>query len=101
VTYKDYLFLPNKLKVGSIVFANLESSWLIPSFGARVIAVDHPVAFVNDLQTRQQDIVTFFDSKTSLPIRTELLKKYGAQYLLLNKKLDADWVKIDQQFSNV
>jgi hypothetical protein len=30
-----------------------------------------------------------------------LLKKYGAQYLLLNKKLDADWVKIDQQFSNV
>ena len=101
VTYKDYLFLPSKLEAGSIVFANLESSWLIPSFGARVIAVDHPVAFVNDLQTRQQDIVTFFDSKTSLQIRTELLKKYGAQYLLLNKKLDADWVKIDQQFSNV
>jgi len=101
VTYKDYLFLPSNIKVESIVFANLESSWIIPSFGARVIAVDHPVAFVNDLQTRQQDIVTFFDSKTSLPIRTELLKKYGAQYLLLNKKLDADWVKMDQQFSNV
>ena len=101
VAYKDYLFLPSKLKVGSIVFANLESSWLIPSFGARVIAVNHPVAFVNDLETRQQDIGTFFDSKTSLHVRTELLKKYGAQYLLLNKKLDADWVKIDQQFSNV
>jgi hypothetical protein len=101
VTYKDYLFLPSKLKVGSIVFANLESSWLIPSFGARVIAVNHPVAFVNDLEARQQDIGTFFDPKTSLHVRTELLKKYGAQYLLLNKKLDTDWVKIDQQFSNV
>lgn len=101
VTYKDYLFLPSKLDAGSVVFANIESNWLIPSFGARVIAVNNPVAFVSDLKARQQDLVTFFDPKTSLQIRDELLKKYDAQYILLNKKLDADWVKIKQQFSKV
>ena len=99
VTYKDYLFLPSKLEAGSVVFANIESNWLIPSFGARVISVNNPVAFVSDLKARQQDSATFFDPKTSLQIRGELLKKYDAQYVLLNKKLDADWVKIKQQFS--
>ena len=99
ITYKEYLFLRNHIDSGSVVFANIEASWLAPSFGAKVVAVDHTVAFITDLENRQQDVITFFRQQTELQERKALLKKYKAVYLLIDKKLDTDWVKIDQQFS--
>ena len=99
-TYKEYLFLSDKVEPGAIVFGNIEVSWLLPSFGPKVIAVDHSLAFVDDFHQRQQDVFTFFRPNTSLVLRQALLAKYNAQYLLLNKKLDSDWINIRQQFSS-
>jgi len=101
VTYKEYIFLQSHVEPGSIVFANTEASWIAPSFGAKVVAVDHTVAFITDLEKRQLDVLTFFRPQTELQERKALLKKYRAEYLLLDKKLDNDWSKIDQQFSDV
>jgi hypothetical protein len=101
ITYKEYLFIRNHINSGSVVFANIDASWLAPSFGAKVVAVDHTVAFITDLEKRQQDVLTFFRPQTELQERKALLKKYRAEYLLLDKDLDSDWSKIDQQFSDV
>ncbi len=100
IIYKEYLFLFDKVEAGAVVFGNIEASWLVPSFGPKVVAVDHSLAFVDDFQQRQQDVFSFFRPNTSLILRQALLAKYNAQFLLLNKKLDSDWINIRQQFSS-
>ena len=100
IIYKDYLFLPSHIAPQAVVFADIETSWFIPSFGAKVVAADHPLAFVKDAEQRSQDVVTFFEPQTTIQERSALLKKYQAKYLLLNKQLDAAWAQIYSQFSN-
>jgi len=99
IIYKDYLFLPNLIEKNAVVFADIETSWLLPSFGAKVIAAKHPIAFIEATQQRDQDVLNFFESSASIETRAALLKKYRAQYLLLNKNLDTNWEQIYVQFS--
>ena len=92
--------MPSHIAPQAVVFADIETSWFIPSFGAKVVAADHPLAFVKDAEQRSQDVVTFFEPQTTIQERSALLKKYQAKYLLLNKQLDAAWAQIYSQFSN-
>ncbi len=88
VTYKDYVFLNGDIPRGATVFANLEASWLLPTFGAKVIAAQHPLAFVRDADQRQRDLELFFADGTAATKRLDLLKKYDADYLLIDKSAD-------------
>lgn len=99
IIYKDYRFLPNQIEQDAIVFADINTSWLLPSFGAKVIAAKHPVAFVETAQQRAQDVMIFFEPSTGIQTRTSLLKKYQAEYLLLNKGLVTNWAQIYAQFA--
>lgn len=99
VLYKDFVVLPSYIPTGSTVFANLEASWLLPSFGAKVIAAQHPLAFVRDATQRQQDLEIFFTEGTTATIRLEFLKKYDVDYLLIDKTLDRGWQTIALQIS--
>jgi hypothetical protein len=99
IIYKDYLFLPNQIAPQAVVFADIETSWFIPSFGAKVVAADHPLAFVKDAEQRRQDVIKFFEPQTTVQERTGLLQKYQAKYLLLNKQLNPAWGQIYSQFS--
>ncbi len=100
IIYKDYLFLPSHISPQAVVFADIETSWFIPSFEAKIVAADHPLAFVKDAEQRREDVVKFFEQQTSLQERTALLQKYQAKYLLLNKQLNTTWAQIYSQFSN-
>jgi hypothetical protein len=100
VSFQEYAFLPQQIQPQATVFANIEASWLLPSFGAKVIAADHPLAFIKDAEQRRQDCLHFFLNDTSLAEREQLLKKYGANYLLLDKKLDHDWHNIYKDFTS-
>jgi hypothetical protein len=100
IIYKDYLFLPNQIAPQAVVFADIETSWFIPSFGAKVVAADHPLAFVKDAEQRREDVIKFFEPQTTVQERTELLQKYQAKYLLLNKQLNPAWAQIYSQLSN-
>jgi hypothetical protein len=101
LSYKNYLFLPNIIEHGAIVFASIKPSWLLPTFGAKVIAADHPLAFVKDAEQRRQDITDFFEQNISAEQRSGLLQKYRARYLLLDKTADAAWKQIQVQFSQL
>ena len=100
IIYKDYLFLPSQIAPQAVVFADIETSWFIPSFSAKVVAADHPLAFVKDAGQRREDVIKFFEPQTTVQERTGLLQKYQAKYLLLNKQLNPAWAQIYSQFSN-
>jgi hypothetical protein len=100
VSFQEYGFLPQQIQPKATVFANIEASWLLPSFGAKVIAADHPLAFIKDAEQRRQDCLRFFIKDTPLAERQQLLKKYGANYLLLDKKLDPGWHDIYKNFTS-
>lgn len=100
IIYKDYIFLSSKIKQDAIVFADIKTSWLIPTFGAKVVVADHALAFVDDAEQRRRDVEHFFQQQTSAHARALLLQKYQAQYLLLNKQRDAVWRQIYAEFSN-
>lgn len=99
IIYKDYLFLPSHISPQAVVFADIETSWFIPSFEAKVVAADHPLAFVKDAEQRREDVIKFFEQQTTAQERTALLQKYQAKYLLLNKQLNTAWAQIYSQFS--
>ena len=99
IIYKDYLFLPSHISPQAVVFADIETSWFIPSFEAKVVAADHPLAFVKDAEQRREDVIKFFEQQTTAQERTALLQKYQAKYVLLNKQLNKFWAQIYSQFS--
>ncbi len=101
IIYKDYLFLPRHISPQAVVFADIETSWFIPSFEAKIVAADHPLAFVKDAEQRREDVIKFFEQQTSIQERTALLQKYQAKYLLLNKQLNTSWAQIYSHFSNI
>ncbi|CAN1567893.1 hypothetical protein MCERE10_03822 [Burkholderiaceae bacterium] len=101
IIYKDYLFLPSHIAPQAVVFADIETSWFIPSFEAKVVAADHPLAFVKDAEQRREDVIKFFEQQTTAQERTALLQKYQAKYLLLNKQLNTAWAQIYSHFSNI
>jgi hypothetical protein len=93
ISYKDYQSLSTHVPVGSLVFANLNASWILPSYGAKVVAALHPLAFIQDAEQRVQDTTIFFARDTPSSVRLSLLKKYNADYLLIDKTVDLDWNK--------
>ena len=92
--------MPSHIGPQAVVFADIETSWFIPSFEAKIVAADHPLAFVKDAEQRREDVIKFFEQQTSVQERTALLQKYQAKYLLLNKQLNLAWAQIYSQLSN-
>ncbi len=91
-------FLRNRIEPGSVVLANLETSWIIPTFGAKVVALLHPHAFIEDLERRGQDLAAFFAAGTPPELRQRTIERYGVRYILLSKTRDPAWQEISEQF---
>jgi len=98
-TIQAYRFLSQYTGQYDVVLSDLQSSWIIPTFGGKVIAADHPLAFVPDHQDRQADLEHFFKPETTHPKRLQIARKYSADYLLLNKVNQPDWRNLLQSFS--
>ena len=100
MTFGHLEFLRDKIEPGSVVLANLETSWIIPTFGAKVVALLHPHAFIEDLDRRRQDLEGFFSTGTPRAQRARTIEHYGVRYILLSKTRDAAWQEISDQFSS-
>jgi hypothetical protein len=89
--YKNLTFLPQYIEKGSVVLSDIDTSWLIPSFGGKVIGALHVQAFVADDAQRRVDLIDFF-SKDATPARRQaLIQKYKPEYFLINKHATKDW----------
>jgi len=99
ITYKDLLFISSYITEKDQILANVEASWIIPSLGGKVVATDHPLAFVPDWYTRKWLVMEFFNSETSSKRRLEIFHKYQPNLLLINKSNILNWNSILNQFT--
>jgi len=84
-SYKDLSFLSETIDRNDLVISDLQTSWLIPTFGGKVIAAQHPLAFVPDQLERKKDLEIFFNIATIENDCLNILKKYKPKYLLINR----------------
>lgn len=89
--YKNLTFLPQFVKPGEIVLSDLETSWLLPTFGGKIIAGLHAQAFIPDNNQRVEDLNGFFDPSASDRARHDFITKYKPKYLLLDKQNTPEW----------
>lgn len=79
----DYAFLSGYLNPGDVVIANRNID--VAAFGAKVVAVGAPEAFVDQTE-RGTDLDKFWNKSTSQSVRQEIIDKYDASYLLLSQQ---------------
>ena len=96
--YKNLTFLPRFVEPGEIVLSDLETSWLVPSFGGKVIAGLHAQAFIADNDQRVEDLNGFFDPSASDQSRLAVIARYGPTYLLLDKQNTPEWKALAGRF---
>jgi hypothetical protein len=97
-TYTSYLFLPQFTCQYDVVLSDIKSSWIVPTFGGKVVAARHALAFVPDQDIRKSDIDLFFNEETVFAERQQIIQKYKANYLLLNKSEIVSWQGLQQSF---
>ncbi len=90
-TFKNLTFLPQLINKGSVVLSDLDTSWLVPSFGGKVIGALHVQAFVADDEQRRVDLIDFFSKDATLVRRQAIIQKYKPEYFLINKHATKDW----------
>ena len=69
-----------------VVFSDLGTSWWVPSSSGRIVFGVHPEIFVPHQGRRREDLLTFFDAKTSRAHRLALLERYRGRWILINKQ---------------
>jgi hypothetical protein len=97
-SYLDYEFLSRYTGQYDVVLSDLDTSWYIPTFGGKIVATKHPVAFIPDYQQRMTDLKTFFSDQSDAVSREQIAGRYHAKYLLLNKRKTPQWQEIAAPF---
>jgi hypothetical protein len=93
-TYEQYRFLSRFTGQYDVILSDLETGWPVPSFGGKIVATWHPLAFVSDHRKRQEDVDTFFGTSTSQSDRKRILQSYRVNYILVGKRKIPDWQKL-------
>lgn len=93
--YKDpldnYEQIRNQLNANDIVLSDPLSCWLIPAFtGAKIVVLYHNNPMVADNDIRTKDVLRFYDGQTTLQVRKQIIAKYSASHVLLNRDRMAD-----------
>ena len=97
--YGNLVFVERIVQPNDLVLSDIETSWLVPSFGGKIIASLHPIAFVPDHNVRTAALMQFFNSNSTQDERDDIQKKYQPKYLLLNKLTVRDWRILSSHYS--
>jgi hypothetical protein len=85
--YDGYRFLRSHTGQYDVILSDLNTSNVIPAFGGKVVAASRFLAFVpSDYEVRKSDVEEFFRSETPPPRREEVLRKYGVDWLLVDRE---------------
>lgn len=96
--YKSYLFLSQFIRQYDVVLSDTDTSWMVPTFGGKIVAAKHPLAFVPDQDVRKADIDRFFDRETAKGERQKIMDKYRVKFLLLRRVGGPGWQELQQSF---
>ncbi len=72
-----------------VVIGDASTSWPVPSFRGRVVAAEHFELFTPDQQRRFDDAELFMAPGTPLSTRLQLVDRYAASWILLDRRADA------------
>ena len=100
ITYRDLNFLAKYTDQYDLIFADVESSWIIPSIAGKVVGTDHPLAFVPGWYVRKWDLMQFYTVEQDQAYRQMILERYHPKFLLIKKALGAVAIKIAAEFSD-
>ena len=89
--YGNLEFIARFLQPNDVVISDIHTSWMIPSYGGKVIAALHPLAFVADHPVRTADLLQFFNDDATELERARIQKKYQPKYLVINKLTQPNW----------
>jgi hypothetical protein len=96
--YDRYRFLSGATPQYDVVLSDLATSWYVPAFAGKVVAVPRPLPFVPDSAVRTDDVQRFFSESGLRPEREAIIRKYNVKWLLLNKENVPGWATISQSF---
>lgn len=99
ILYRDLLFISKLTKQDDLILAEVEPSWIIPTLGGKVVATDHPLAFVPTWYIRKWQVMEFFNAETNPTRREEIFKSYQPNFLLITKSDTSNWRGILMQFT--
>jgi len=100
ITYRDLAFLAKYTDQYDLIFADVDSSWIIPSIAGKVVGTDHPLAFVPGWYVRKWDLMQFYTVEQDQAYRQMILDRYHPKFLLIKKALGAAAIKIAAEFSD-
>ena len=89
-SYTEYLTLGRYVGQYDVVLSDLGTSGMIPAFAGKVIASSYPVYWIDDNERRKQDLICFFSRGSSLQQKSSILRRYGVDYLWIDKNLVQD-----------
>jgi hypothetical protein len=84
-------FLERHVGREDVVLTDVETCWYVPSFGGHVVAYPMHLPFVPDHAERVRAVERFFAPGVARRERVELIRRYGARYVLLDKERFDDW----------
>lgn len=97
--YGNLGFITRFLQQNDVVISDIQTSWMIPSFGGKVVAALHPLPFVPDHAIRTEDLIRFFSSESTDTERAHIQQKYQPKFLVLNKWTQPNWESMSAHYS--
>ena len=93
-TYRSFAFLSRHTGQYDVVLSDLLTSWTVPALGGKVVAWQHPLAFVPDDEQRRRDVQRFLGDAATRGDRLAVIRKYRVAFLLLNKSESPRWREV-------
>jgi hypothetical protein len=85
-SYKDLAFISKYTEQYGVILSDIQTSWVIPTFGGKVVAGLHAQAFISDHFQRKADLRRFFSKDATNKERLDIIHKYHAGYILLRNR---------------
>jgi hypothetical protein len=83
--YTNYIFLERYVEQYDVILSDLNTSWMIPTFGGKVIASLHPAHWIDDHMERRYKLNRFFSEELTLVEKMAIINLYGVSFILINK----------------
>jgi hypothetical protein len=78
-------FLENYVSNKDVILSDIDTNPKISTYGARVIAVNNPQAFVTDQENRKKDLQVIYDIDGNIKDKLKIINSYNTKYILINR----------------
>lgn len=85
--YNDYEILGRNVKQYDVILSDLRTSWMIPTFGGKIIASQHIAYWINNHAKRKHDIERFFSNDVKLSEKISIIDRYKVDYIFINRNV--------------